>query len=139
MTLNYSFPSLLLISLPTSYTYKLQLTLSATGCLQISFHSIKLKLSFSSLVYLLSSQKSRIPLFSCLLMYPSSQPTQLKIWGSFLIQPSQCLIISLLCRSLVSLLSVTFGELETLLTTQLPTLLPHLSFTQNSTTVTLCF
>ena len=68
MTLNYSFPSLLLISPPTSYAYKLQLTLSPTGCLQISSHSIKLKLSFSSSVYLLSSLKSLIPLYLCLLM-----------------------------------------------------------------------
>ena len=68
MTLNYSFPSLLLISPPTSYAYKLQLTLSPTGCLQISFHSIKLKLSFSSSVYLLSSLKLLIPLYLYLLM-----------------------------------------------------------------------
>ena len=68
MTLNYSFPSPLLISLPTSYTYKQQSTLSPSGCLQISFHLIKLRLSFSSLAYLLSSLKSLIPLYSCLLM-----------------------------------------------------------------------
>jgi hypothetical protein len=64
MTLNYLFPLLLPTSLPTSCTYRIQLTLSPTGCLQISFHSIKLKLSFSSLVYLRSSPKSLIPLYS---------------------------------------------------------------------------
>jgi Reverse transcriptase (RNA-dependent DNA polymerase) len=57
MTLHYSFPSRILISLPTSYTNKRQLTLSPSGCLQISFHLIKLRLSFSSLAYLLSSLK----------------------------------------------------------------------------------
>jgi len=68
MTLNYSFPPLLLIYLSTSCAYKRQLTLFSTGCLQISFHSIELILSFSILVYLNSSLKSLIPLYSCLLM-----------------------------------------------------------------------
>jgi len=44
---------------------------------KISFHWIKLNLSFSLLVYLHSSLKSLSSLHSCLLMQPSCQPTQL--------------------------------------------------------------
>ena len=45
MIFNFLLPSLLLISLPTFYTYNM--TLSPTACIQISSHSIMLKLSFS--------------------------------------------------------------------------------------------
>jgi len=50
MTLNYSFPSLLRIFCQCPIRLQAKIDLVSIGCLRISLHSIKLKLSFSSLV-----------------------------------------------------------------------------------------
>ena len=105
-----SSPLPLLTSLLTFFTYRILLPLSLTGCPQISYHSIKLRLSFSSSVCLFSSLRSMILVYSCNLMSPSRQPPQLEILVSFLIRNTLCLIIFLLYLNLASYLSVTFVE-----------------------------
>jgi len=74
------------------------------------------------------------------IIHRSHKPTQLEICGLLSTQLSPCLIISLLCRSLVFHPIHDLRRIRnTYSTSQLPTLLPLISFTQNSTTATLYF
>jgi len=105
----YSFTLWIAPTQHTFYTSKTQLILSLSGCLPIFSHSISLKLKFFLLVFLLTTLKSLIPLFSYFLMSAVHHITLLKILALVLILNSQCLIIFPQFQNLVTYQFVTFG------------------------------